>query len=316
MKSTKPEPLDPSTLHERILSVLSSHTDPVTQKTFEDELSDITLTQMLPVLNRMQKEGQVEVLVNPDRTLSWRLREIDNMDKLKSLTDIEECLVYNCIRKNGNEGAALKVISQDTKLPQNRLPRILKALVGKKLIKELPILSGNKQKIYLLAELEPSRALAANTLFAGETGVDGEFVAMLRTACLKYIQDKADAASHILDPLISRNSSYASVEEIHRFITNAKLCTVSLNESDVKTILDALMFGGELEMRRSGGRTDLDAPDTSDVSSAMYRIAPRTPSLALLARVPCTICPSRMDCRPGGAISPTNCAYYKAFLEF
>lgn len=117
--------------------------------------------------------------------------------KMKSLTDIEECLVYNCIRKNGNEGATVKNISIDTKLPQNRMPRILKTLVVKKMIKELPVLTGNKQKIYLLFELEPSQTLAANTLFAGDAGVDGEFVAMLRTACLKYIQDKVSARSNV-----------------------------------------------------------------------------------------------------------------------
>lgn len=53
-------------------------------------------------------------------------------------------------------------------------------------------MAGNKQKIYLLAELEPSRTLAANTLFAGESGVDVEFISMLRTACLKYINDKVN----------------------------------------------------------------------------------------------------------------------------
>lgn len=106
-------------------------------------------------------------------------------------------MVYNCIRKNGNEGATVKAISTDTKLPQNKLPRILKSLIGRKLVKELPVLAGNKQKIYLLAELEPSKTLAANTLFAGESGVDVEFVAMLRTACLKYINDKVSTSFYV-----------------------------------------------------------------------------------------------------------------------
>lgn len=84
----------------------------------------------------------------------------------------------------------MRAISMDTKIQQTKLPRILKSLIAKKLIKELPVMAGNKQKIYLLAELQPSKELAANTLFAGESGVDEEFVAMLRTACLKYINDK------------------------------------------------------------------------------------------------------------------------------
>lgn len=58
------------------------------------------------------------------------------------------------------------------------------------MIKELPMAIGHKQKVYLLIDLEPSDKLAANTLFAGESGVDAEFIAMLRAACLKYLQDK------------------------------------------------------------------------------------------------------------------------------
>lgn len=84
----------------------------------------------------------------------------------------------------------MKAISIDTKIPQSRVPRILKALIGKKLIKELPLATGQKQKVYLLIDVEPNEKIAANTLFAGESGVDGEFVAILRAACLKYLQDK------------------------------------------------------------------------------------------------------------------------------
>lgn len=69
------------------MSILAAHTDPVTQQNFEEELSDVTLTVLLPVLNKMQKEGQVEVMVNPDRTLSWRMREISNIEYVSCLID-------------------------------------------------------------------------------------------------------------------------------------------------------------------------------------------------------------------------------------
>lgn len=109
----------------------------------------------------------------------------------------------------------------ETKLPQNRLPRILKALIGKKLVKELPVLTGNKQKIYLLFELEPSSSLAANTLFAGEAGVDREFVAMLRTACLKYMQDKVYTLTSIQFYSTFFNLNYKLMDTI---FTQFQLC--------------------------------------------------------------------------------------------
>lgn len=69
------------------------------------------------------------------------------------------------------------------------------------MIKEVPMAVGHKQKVYLLMELEPSEKLAANTLFAGESGVDAEFISILRTACLKYLQDKV-IVWHILTHIL------------------------------------------------------------------------------------------------------------------
>ncbi len=72
---------------------------------------------------------------------------------------------------------------------------------------------------------------------------------------------------------------------------------VPLTQTDVKTILDALMYGGELEMKHSAAlataATDESGDGKKDIAtrSFLYRIAPRTPSLAFLSRIPCTIVP-------------------------
>lgn len=64
----------------RILNLFSSTRGVITQKHFEKELSDVSLTTILPVLNALQKEGLLDVLVNSDRTLSWQLREQSNVE--------------------------------------------------------------------------------------------------------------------------------------------------------------------------------------------------------------------------------------------
>ncbi|KAF7233695.1 hypothetical protein EG68_11417 [Paragonimus skrjabini miyazakii] len=302
-------------LRDRLLKLFSSAGGALTQKHFEKEFKDVSLTTILPVLNALQKEGLLDVLVNPDRTLSWQLRDQSSVDNLKILTDVEERLVYNSIRKAGVDAASVKTISLDTKLQQNRIPRIIKSLISKKLIKELPMATGQKQKVYLLIDLQPSEKLAANTLFAGESGVDGEFVAMLRTACLKYLQDKTSIASNIVDPLERRNASYVSVEEMHRFISSAKICMVSMTLHDVQCVLDALKYGGELESRMV---SELGARSSESAASAnmLYRLSPQPASTAGLAHLPCTVCVCRKDCRPGGSINPENCKLFDAFLEF
>ncbi|VDL60465.1 unnamed protein product [Hymenolepis diminuta] len=320
------------------MAIIVANNEPVTQRHFEEQLPDVPVTELLPVLNTMQKKGQLEVLVNADRTLSWQLRTIKNIEKIKSLTDLDEKLVYNCIRKNGNDGATVRIISLDTKIQQAKLPKILKSLIARKMIKELPVMAGNKQKIYLLAELEPSRTLAANTLFAGESGVDVEFVSMLRTACLKYINDKANTASTVADPFKRRNASYVTVEEIHNFITTSKLCTVPLLPSDVKIVLDALYWGGELERKQSAAATtvmeaiaDKDDDDDEDddkdaevrinstrgdgIRNCKYRLAPRASGFACLARVPCIFALNKKRSRAADMTCPPEDPVYKAFLE-
>nr|CAH8828973.1 unnamed protein product [Trichobilharzia regenti] len=300
-----------SNFRERVLNLFKSSKGALTQKHFEKEFSDVSLTTILPILNALQKEGMLDVLVNADRTLSWQLRDQMSAEKLKSLSDLEERLVYNSIRNAGEDAASVKLISSETKLPQNRIPRILKSLISKKMIKELPMAVGHKQKVYLLMELEPSEKLAANTLFAGESGVDAEFISILRTACLKYLQDKAISSSHIADPLERRLASYVSCEEIHRFITNTKICTVAMSVHDVQCVLEALKFGGELETRLSS-----DNSDQSTSSGILYRLATQTPCAANLAHIPCTVCLCRKDCRPNGPINPQSCQLFQAFLEF
>ncbi|VDO11091.1 unnamed protein product [Rodentolepis nana] len=325
-------------LPDKIMAIIVANTEPVTQKHFEEQLPDVPVTELLPVLNTMQKKGQLEVLVNADRTLSWQLRTIKNIEKIKSLTDLDEKLVYNCIRKNANDGATVRTIAVDTKIQQTKLPKILKSLIARKMIKELPVMAGNKQKIYLLYELEPSRTLAANTLFAGESGVDVEFVSMLRTACLKYIGDKANTASKITDPFKRRNASYVTVEEIHNFIISTKLCTVPLLPADIKIVLDALYFGGELERKQSAVATtvmeaiaekgddceDDDHDDTEvqpkrmridDVRNCKYRLAPKASEFACLARIPCIFALNKKRSRAADMICPPDDPIYKAFLE-
>ncbi|VDP45402.1 unnamed protein product [Echinostoma caproni] len=112
------------------------------------------------------------------------------------MINLEERLVYNAIRKAGENGKWYLI-------PSLKLPRILKSLISKKMIKELPMATGQKQKVYLLIELEPSEKIATSS------------------------------ASHIADPLERRDASYVSVEEIHRFISNARLCTVSNSDKSI-----------------------------------------------------------------------------------
>ncbi|VDM36385.1 unnamed protein product [Hydatigera taeniaeformis] len=76
--------------------------------------------------------------------------------------------------------------------------------------------------------------------------------------------------------------------------TDSVSVQVPLTPSDVKTVLDALVYGGELEMKQS---TEVDTSIEDEkiedkpitTQSFLYRLAPRTPGFAFLAHIPCTI---------------------------
>lgn len=75
---------------------------------------------------------------------------------------------------------------------------------------------------------------------------------------------------------------------------------VPLTPSDVKTVLDALYFGGELERKQlaaaatvveaiTEGEDEVKPANDDGTRNCRYRLAPRTPGFSFLARVPCII---------------------------
>ncbi|KAL3307628.1 DNA-directed RNA polymerase III subunit RPC6, partial [Cichlidogyrus casuarinus] len=216
-----------------LIKLFSSTKQSLTQKDFEEKLPDVSLADMLAVLNEMQKEGLLDVLIHSDRSLCWKLRSNSETQRMKSLTDLEEKAVYGAVNKAGSDGITLKSISIETKVAQNRLPKILKGLLAKKLIKELALSTGQKHKVYLLIDVEPSLKIATSSLFAGESGVDSEFVGVLESACLKYLHHKNTKSMKLDDPLARKAASYASLQDMTNFISESKISTVKMSCNDL-----------------------------------------------------------------------------------
>lgn len=117
---------------------------------------------------------------------------------------------------------------------------------------------------------------------------DTEFIEVLREACYKKIQ----------------NSGKASLTEIFQFIKNKALSRVTLDETNVKSVVDTLVYEGRID-------------EVENEDGTYYRPALLTlPSYTALTAIPCGVCPLFDDCHPGGLISPETCTYFDKWLDF
>lgn len=117
------------------------------------------------------------------------------------------------------------------------------------------------------------------------------------------------------NPLQVRTFSYASLNEVWKFIKELGISKVDLSMKDIETLMETLVFDGKAESKVS--YASQSAGDDED-SLKHYRIC--GDSIGELAnglmRTPCGGCPVIIDCKPGGVISPEGCIYLKQWLDF
>lgn len=75
----------------------------------------------------------------------------------------DELLIYQIIEQSADKGIWTKDMKVRSNVPATRLPKILKTLEGRNLIKAVKGVSGGSRKIYMLFELQPSEELTGGT---------------------------------------------------------------------------------------------------------------------------------------------------------
>lgn len=84
------------------------------------------------------------------------------MCRLKGLLK-DEILIYQVIAQSADKGIWTKDMKLRSNVPPTRLPKILKNLESRNLIKAVKGVSGGARKIYMLFELQPSEELTGGT---------------------------------------------------------------------------------------------------------------------------------------------------------
>lgn len=108
-----------------------------------------------------------------------------------------------------------------------------------------------------------------------------------------------------------RRASFATSDEVLNYINELKVSNVSLSVEDIESILETIIFDGQVEKIVTNVRVGND-----HVQKNAYRAIEPPVRDTGLVRTPCGVCPVMHDCHEGGDISPSTCIYFNDWYEF
>ncbi|XP_073413544.1 DNA-directed RNA polymerase III subunit RPC6 isoform X2 [Dendrobates tinctorius] len=258
------------------------------------------------------KSSKMRCLILKPSSELWPLT-VCCLFKMKG-SDNQEKLVYQIIEDAGNKGIWSRDIRYKSNLPLTEINKILKNMESKKLIKAVKSVAASKKKVYMLYNVQPDRSVTGGAWYSDQD-FESEFVEVLNQQCFKFLQTKAEAARDSKqNPMIQRNSSFASSHEVWKYICELGISKVELSMEDIETILNTLIYDGKVEMTIIAAKEG--TVGCVDGQMKLYRAVNPIIQPAGLVRTPCGLCPVFHDCHEGGEISPSNCIYMTEWLEY
>ncbi|KAF8516445.1 RNA polymerase Rpc34 subunit-domain-containing protein [Hysterangium stoloniferum] len=227
----------------------------LSQKEIDALVPDVNVR--IGAINFLLSTGMVKMMQDEGKQISYKAVAKKEIEIKKEMGG-DENMVLNHIQSSGNEGIWTKHLKGKTELHQTIINRCLKSLEQKGLIKAIKSVKYPTRKIYMMSHLEPSVEVTGGPWYS-ENELDTEFIKMLTSACLRFIQDKSypksafswedGAPSGSAAPLypISRSSSYPTAKTIHSWLQKSRLSEQELGVEHVEMLLDVLVYDGEIE---------------------------------------------------------------------
>lgn len=232
----------------------------------------------------------------------YKYKDPTKTDAVKG-SDNEEKVVYSIIEEAGNKGIWIRDIRYKSNLMMTKLNKVLKSLETKKLIKAVKSVSAIKKKVYMLYNLEADSSVTGGAWYQDQD-FESEFVDVLNQQCYRYLEQRKDEAKEVSGgPLLSRNKSFVSAKEVHKFISDLGISKVQLAVSDLETILYTLVLDGKAERTVTGD------------SSFIYRAVESLIPAPGLVKIPCGVCPMVNRCANMGFYNPKDCNYLTEWLN-
>ncbi|CAD7701120.1 unnamed protein product [Ostreobium quekettii] len=269
-----------------VLGVARKNPEGASDAILERELADLlTVEQRANAINSLLQTGRLQ-LFSSGTGLVYKEVDLNVAIKFRGL-GTEELLVYQVVEQSRNSGIWTKEMKSKTGLAQPQLTKILKNLETRQLVKTFRPVENKTRKMYILYSLEPAEHLTGGAWYT-DMEKDTEFIEVLQEACFRVINHRG----------------LASLADIADFIRSKNLSRVDLSNSNIKSIVDTLIYDGRVD-------------EVEGSSGVQYRSALlQLPDSSALTSVPCGVCPVFNECRPGGIVSPESCIYYDKWLDF
>jgi DNA-directed RNA polymerase III subunit RPC6 len=142
----------------KLLSYRSSHAEGVSESEFRLSLSHIAPLHIANTINRLLKENRLFLFENANKETIFKALTLEEGKSFKGLTQAD-MLIYHLIAREQSQGLWIKNIRQRSNLPVQQVPKILKKLEEKKLIKAEQSIEGKNKKVYMLYDLEPAKEI-------------------------------------------------------------------------------------------------------------------------------------------------------------
>ncbi|KAI9830547.1 MAG: hypothetical protein M1819_005505 [Sarea resinae] len=290
---------------------------------------------LMRVMQGLIDDGLFKMLVQ-DGGVVWKLVKKEDAAKFKSFTP-DEALLYNYIEAAGREGIWTKTLKARTNLHQTVQQRCLKSLESKNIIKSMKNVKFPTRKYFILASLQPAEETTGGPWFTdGE--LDVEFIDTMAQQIERYVIAKSwvknsanslgskgkvnktqaeDARARELGvkkqtkeallPMPPGYNEYPTVSDIYKWVKNSNITPVTLDEAQIRQLLDLLVYDGKVEKVMGGiGFKAVRRPADEDDDGPGNG----------LTEAPCGRCPVFELCEEGGPVSASNCEYFKTWLDF
>lgn len=278
----------------RILELLQASPDGLSQEGLNKKLGSIDEAGA-QALNLLLSKRQVQIF-QQGSTHIYKLQPKEEAGKFKGLTS-DDMLVYQVIQQSANMGIWTKDMKRNTNLQQPQVAKAIKNLEARNLIKAVKSITSKGKKVYMLAELKPSKELTGGAWYTDQE-FDSEFINVLKQQCVQFVLKQG----------------LASVENVADAVRKSGITKEELRVKDFKQLMDMLVLDGEVEETVSTGAGPFAAfpPDTVLYRSSQSRLS----ETSAFTSIPCGVCPVLHDCTDTGLISPKTCVYYQNWLKF
>jgi len=178
--------------------------------------------QRAQIINKLLSQGYFDLFKQGD-LLFYRLKD---PAKLAKCADNEEKIIYRIIEEAGNKGIWIRDIKSKSNLMHTPLQKILKSLEAKKLIKVVKPVAASKKKVYMLEHLKPDESVTGGVWYNGKE-FETEFADVLNQLCYRFLKQKREKMKSCdAGPIAARNMTFASSEEVWKFILDLGISKV------------------------------------------------------------------------------------------